>query len=374
MKRRNIVGILGLVLTIAFFSDCKKKKTEKEETDESFDKSAMLVNYADKIILPNFHSFKSTFDSLVVSFNDFTQQKTIARLGILRQKYISAYLQFQHVATFEYGPSESENLRTNFNTYPVNTGQVNSNIGSGNYNLGTIENIDAKGFPAIDYLLFGKNATDSLIVAQFSTDAKAANRLTYMNDCISEMQAKINTIVNSWANGYRNSFVNSTGSQIGSSLGLMINQLNFEVDLLKNSKIGIPLGKKSLGEKLPEKCEAFYANGISVALAKACLLNIENVYLGRSASDANGLGIDDYLVHLDAKHGSETLNEAINKQFAVAKAKLNLVGEPLSSSINTNGAAVDAAYLELVKLLVLLKTDTPSALGVIITYQDGDGD
>jgi hypothetical protein len=28
----------------------------------------------------------------------------------------------------------------------------------------------------------------------------------------------------------------------------------------------------------------------------------------------------------------------------------------------------------LVKLLVLLKTDMPSSLGVVITYQDGDGD
>ncbi|HOZ86671.1 MAG TPA: imelysin family protein [Bacteroidia bacterium] len=374
MTRRNIVGILGLFFTLLFFSDCKKKKTEKEETDESFDKSAMLVNYADKIILPNFQSFQSVVDSLVVAFNGFAQQKNTASLNALRKKYISAYLKFQRVAAFEYGPSESENVRTNFNTFPVNINQVNSNINSGNYDLGTVDNIAAKGFPAIDYLLFGENLTDSSIVAQFSTDPSAARRITYLDACITEMQSKINIVVAAWSNGYKTTFVNSTGSQIGSSLGLMINQLNFEIDLLKNSKIGIPLGKKSLGLKLPEKCEAFYANKISVALAKECLLNIENIYLGRSTPDTDGLGIDDYLQHLGAMHGSVSLNEAIKNQFTAALTKLNLVDEPLSSSINSQAAAVDAAYLELVKLLVLLKTDAPSALGVIITYQDGDGD
>ncbi len=375
MKLKGNTFILNVILATLFFIACDKKKIDKkDDEDTSFDKPAMLANYADNVIVPNFQSFKISIDSLVTSFNTFIQTKTIADLTILRQKYTRAAIKFQHVSTFEFGPSESEIIRSNFNTYPTNTVQINSNITSGSYNLGTVSNLDAKGFPALDYLLFGKNETDASLIALFDTDAKAANRIAYATACLSEIQIKTNSVLNNWNNTYKNTFTSSTGSQIGSSLGLLVNQLNFEVDLLKNGKIGIPLGKKSLGATLPEKCEAYYANNISVKLAKECLLNIEDVYLGRTASGVNGKGLDDYLEHLKAMHGSETLNDAIKNQFTIAKAKFDLVAEPLSSSVNNATSTVDAAYIEMVKLLVLLKTDMPSALGIVITYQDGDGD
>ncbi len=375
MKLRSRTFILSVSLLTLIFIACKKKENDKKEEEETaFDRSAMLGNYADNVIIPNFQSFKSSLDSLVISFNTFIQTKNSANLLVLRQKYISAASKFQRVSTFEFGPSESEIVRSNFNTYPTNTLTVNSNINSGSYNLVTVSNLDAKGFPALDYLIFGKNETDASLIALFDTDAKAANRIAYVTACLNEMQTKTNSIVNTWNTSYRGTFINSTGSQIGSSLGLMVNQLNFEIDLLKNAKIGIPLGKKSLGVTLPEKCEAYYANNISVKLAKECLANIEDVYLGRSAEGIDGKGLDDLLESIKAQHGSESLNIAIKNQLAAAKSKLNLVAEPLSASVNNTTSTVDAAYLEMVKLLVLLKTDTPSALGIVITYQDGDGD
>jgi len=375
MKLKVLTLFLSVSLIALIFVACKKKDKDKKEDEETtFDKPVMLSNYADNVIIPNFQSFKISVDSLVISFNTFVQAKNATNLSTLRQKYISACIKFQHVSTFEFGPSESEIVRSNFNTYPTNTLTINSNINAGNYNLGTVSNLDAKGFPALDYLFFGSGQSDATIIALFDTDAKASNRITYVNTCLNEMQTKTSTIANTWVNSYRGTFIGSTGSQIGSSLGLLVNQLDFEIDLLKNAKIGIPLGKKSLNVKLPEKCEAYYANNISVKLAKECLLHIENVYLGRSAAGADGKGLDDYLEHLDAKHGSGTLNAAIKNQFAVAKAKLDLVAEPLSSSVVNSTTVVDVAYQEMVKLLVLLKTDTPSALGIVITYQDGDGD
>ncbi len=375
MKLRGLTFILSVGLITLVFIACKKKAKNKEEEEETtFDKPAMLTNYADNLIIPNFQSFKSSIDSLVISFNAFTQNKNVTTLTSLRQKYIVASAKFQHVSTFEFGPSESEIVRSNFNTYPTNTVTINSNINSGSYNLGTVSNLDAKGFPALDYLFFGKNETDASLIALFDTDPKATNRIAYVNACLNELQTKTNAIVNGWNNSYRGAFIGSTGSQIGSSLGLLVNQLDFEIDLLKNAKLGIPLGKKSLGVTLPEKCEAFYANNISVKLAKECLANIEDVYLGRSASGVDGKGLDDLLEDLEAKHGAESLNTAIKNQFAIAKSSLNLVAEPLSGSVNNATSTVDAAYLEMVKLLVLLKTDTPSALGIVITYQDGDGD
>jgi predicted lipoprotein len=77
---------------------------------------------------------------------------------------------------------------------------------------------------------------------------------------------------------------------------------------------------------------------------------------------------------LGTSYNGGTLNQAIKDQFTLAKNKLALIPDPLSTQMTSNAPAVDAAYMELVKLLVLLKTDMTSALGVVITYQDGDGD
>ena len=372
---KKITLILTTLIIAAIFVDCKKKKnSEEEELQDTFDKSGMLTNYANNVIIPNFQTAQSTLDSFTIAFNDFIQVKTVANLTIARQKFIRAYAKYQHVSLFEFGPSENEIVRANFNTYPTDSVQITSNINAGTYDLSTVPNLDAKGFPAIDYLLYGKNGSDASIIALFDTDAKASNRITYVNNVVSEMQTKLNTIKTTWNSSYKSTFTSSTSSDIGSSLGLLVNQLNFEIDLLKNGKIAIPLGKKSAGALMPEKCEGYYAQTISVNLIKECLANIEDVYLGRSASGSDGLGIDDYLDALKAQYTNGSLNDAIRNQFAIAKAKLNLVPDNLSDAVVNNAAPVEAAYIEIVKLLVLLKTDTPSALGIVITYQDGDGD
>jgi uncharacterized protein len=123
----------------------------------------------------------------------------------------------------------------------------------------------------------------------------------------------------------------------------------------------------------PDKCESVFG-ARSMQYANETLKLIENVYLGRKLNGDNGLGFDDYLEHLKAEYNGGSLNEAINNQFSIAKNKLQALPDPLAQQVSTNAAAVDAAYMELVKLLVLLKTDMPSNLGVVITYQDGDGD
>jgi hypothetical protein len=46
----------------------------------------------------------------------------------------------------------------------------------------------------------------------------------------------------------------------------------------------------------------------------------------------------------------------------------------LANAVVNNSSPVNTAYLKIVQALVLLKTDMPSALGILITYQDNDGD
>jgi predicted lipoprotein len=365
MKYKLIVAILIICLV-----SCKKKKQEEEEPVSPYDKQALLINMADNVILPTYANFKVSLDSLTLVYDNFKLSGTQGDFQILKQKLHVAYFRYQLISPFEFGPAETVIVRMNFNVFPTDSAQVKNNVTAGSYVLDAASNLDAKGFPALDYLFYGNNASEASMMQLFNSNA---NRRQYVSDLLNDMSTKLSTVINTWNSSYRGTFVNSLGTDVGSSIGFLVNQLNFELDYLKNSKIGIPLGKKTLGIPLPEKCEAYYG-AQSLQYAIETLTAIENVYLGRSPSGSNGEGFDNYLVHLNAQYNGGSLNDAINGQFTIARTKLNAIANPLSAQVNSNPGVVDAAYVELVKLLVLLKTDMPSNLGVIITYQDGDGD
>lgn len=365
------LSVLLLTASLTVLVCCKKKDTKTEETptDETFDKQALLTNLADNLILPAYKEFKVALDSVAGTFETFKTSGTKTDFLIVRQKFEVAYLKYQRISIFGFGPGEDAAVRTNFNIFPCDTTKIKANISSGTYNLSSATNFATKGLPALDYLFYDHTKTDDLIAQSFQ-DAK---RKAYVNDVINEMSTKLNAVLTTWNSTYRNTFVNSLSTDVGSSLGYLINQVNFELDYLKNSKIATPLGLRSGGTPMPTNSEAYYSEQ-SILYAIETLNIMENVYLGRSLKNVDGLGFDDYLDHLGIKRADASLNAVIKNQFGVARAKLNAIGNPLSEKVLTTPSVVNEAYTELVKLLVLLKTDMPSSLGVVITYQDGDGD
>lgn len=360
-------------MSLLLFSLCNKENqnNNKPEPAATFDKQGMLINYADNLILPSYKGFKSSLDSLVLVYNQFKTNPTVTTLQNVKQQFYFSYLNYQKIDLFEFGPAESIGIRNNFNVFPCDTSKINNNIKSGTYDLKLISNLACKGFPALDYLLFGYNQSEDQILKSFT---QSSSRFKYIDDLLGEMSLKTNAVIDGWNASYRTTFINSLATDVGSSIGFMVNQINFQLDYLKNAKIGIPLGKKSLGTFLPEKSEAFYSSIYAKTFVIETFNLIENCYSGKGKTGTNGLGFDDYLIHLNAKHNNNLLNDDILAQMMIVKSKLNSIQSPLSIQFTNNSATVDAAYSELVKLLVLLKTDMPSALGVIITYQDGDGD
>lgn len=367
MKKSILYSFVFLVAML--FLACRpNKKTNTEPEPEPFDKQGLLTNMADNLIIPSYESFLKSTDSLIAAFNVFKTNPTTAALQNVRTKLDQCYMNYHAISIFEFGPAEQEIVRMNFNVFPTDSTQIKTNITSGTYNLAAVSNLDAKGLPALDFLFYGHAKTDAQIIGGFTIAQKQ-----YVSDLLNEMRTKTNTILTSWKGNYKTTFINSLSTDIGSSIGFLVNQLNYELDYLKNAKIGIPLGKKSLDVPLPEKCEAFYGKQ-STTYALATLKAIEQVYLGKSTNGNDGKGFDDYLNHLKVNHTSGSLDDAIKNQFVVARTKLTAVSGVLAEQIISNPSAVNTAYSELVKLLVLLKTDMPSHLGVIITYQDGDGD
>jgi predicted lipoprotein len=345
---------------------CKKKKPDPDQPEEdAYDQKSMFENYSGNLIIPAYNALVVKADSLTLKIQDFNASPTLPNLLAVRTAYISAYKQFTHVSTYEFGPAGSIFFRTSSNVFPTDTTQINTNIGTGVYDLNASEQADAIGFPGMDFLLFGYNKTDIYVLNLFIT---SSNRRQYLADINAHFKQQLTTVHNGWST-YAGTFNNATGNSAGSSLSYLVNQLNFDFEISKNARLGIPLGKQTLGVALPNKCEALYSHN-SLILINEHVKALENIYLGRSQGGSDGNGLDDYLEFL----GKTSLNSSIKTKFGELKTLLAVIPGPLSVTVTSAPANAESAYAKFQELLVLLKTDMPSALSVAITYADGDGD
>ncbi|MGC4057200.1 MAG: imelysin family protein [Chitinophagaceae bacterium] len=361
-----------LSVSCLFLSCTKDKKTDDNNNTNGFDKTAMLTQYADQLILPGYQKMQDQVSALQTASEAFISTPSTATQNELKTAFTAAYLQYQRVAAFQFGPAEtalldayvnySGGLDYNFNTdgeltgFSVDTATIEANISSGSYTLNqpTRKTFYAQGFPALGYLYFGENAIARL-------DGK---RAAYIRSLTDRLKALTDKVSSDW-NAYRSTFISNTQTNVGSPIGNLVNQLAYQMDILKGPRIGWPFGKQSGGVIFATKCEGYYA-GISVALAVENLSSLRKLYTAGNS----GKGLSDYLVALN----QGTLNSDVLSQFDAAISKLSAIPDPLSQSLTTQTTAVDAAYKEIQKLLTLLKTDVASATAVQITFMDNDGD
>ncbi len=361
---------LLLLLAVVFIASCKKTKPTEEETPaSSYDQKPMFQNYSANLIIPAYDLLKEKMDSLNQVILTFNSAVNTTNLTAVRSIYLRAYKQYMYVSTYEFGPAASLIFRSSTNIFPCDTSQINANIASGSYDFTSAAQTDAIGFPALDFILYGYNKTDVSITNSFTT---SANRRQYLLDLCTDIQTKLNSVIAGWSS-YTTTFNNATGNAAGNSLSNLVNEFNLDYEITKNARVGIPLGKQTLGIALPEKCEALYS-GSSIILLKEKVNALEGIYLGRSQSGINGTGLDDYLAYLNTPYAGGTLNAAIQTKFTELESLVAAIPETLSGSVIISPTSVDLAYQKFQELLVLLKTDMPSALSVYITYVDGDGD
>jgi uncharacterized protein len=344
--------IHALIAVCLFLAACKDGT---DPVDDTFDKVAMLKNIGNEVVQPNYSGWLTAMNQLDSDATLFDSNPTAAQLQIVQSSFIDAYKKWESCSVFEIGPAADNSMRTRVNTFPSDTAQIELNVASGDYDLDVAKNADANGFASLDYLLF--HESESLL--------SDPNRMTYLLDNVQRILIQSVEVSDKWAS-YQSEFEVSTTSSAGGSISNLVNEINFEFELFKNARIGIPLGKKTLGVTQAHKLEGYYSNRSS-DLAIENLRGIQDAFNG-----STGLGFDDYLNSLKATKDGADLSNAINDLFDQIAEDLN--GIDLTSTIESNPTDLETMYNRIEQLVVLLKVDMPSKLGVQITYQDNDGD
>jgi predicted lipoprotein len=145
---------------------------------------------------------------------------------------------------------------------------------------------------------------------------------------------------------------------------------------VRRGKVGLPLGVFNGFSQLelPELVECYYSGKSTQNLVRS--VNSLRKYVTGSSylNNDNGLGLDDYMDFVNAEQNSQQLSTVIDNQFLAILEELNNINGPLSEEIINNKSQITQTYQELQQLVPYMKVDMTSALGVLITYQDNDGD
>ena len=374
--KKKIIVLLSFVSILAISCSSSDNGTDPGPDPVSFERKAMLENWADNIIIPSYADFILKLEGLETAKTTFASDVSTENLVSLRTAWVTAYKSWQTVSMFEIGPAETAGLRLNVNTYPTSITKVTSNITSGGYNLSLSSNRDTKGFPALDYLLNGLAATDTEIVAMYTNVDLGAKRLTYLNDVVLDIKTLSNTVNAGWGT-YRGTFVSNDGASATASVDKFVNDYIFYFEkFLRAGKMGIPGGVFG-NDPTTEKLEALYYNqDLSKELFLVAINSFQDFFNGKHfGKSTSGESLNTYLIALKAVQGGANLNVLINDQLSKSKTAVAALGtfndEIADNPIPTNFLS---AYDQVQLVVPLLKVDMASAMSISIDFVDADGD
>ena len=369
--------ILFSIISIFIVVACTSESDEDQILIPEFDRSTILTNYAENIIIPRYADFKLSLMNLKSSVDSYVAYPMISTYDKMHNDWLDAYKKWQHIEMFNIGKAEEIMFFNTINTYPVDELRINENIVSQKNDLSNANDYSSQGLSGVDYMIHGIDDTKDKVIQKYTDDPKYGE---YLKNLLSIMYTNTNEIVQDWEI-YKDSFIQSSGNSNSSSLNMITNDFVYYFEKgLRANKIGIPAGVYSGGNTLVSNIEAYYSSmnsfqDVSKDLATEALIASENLFLGKSSTGAVGPSLKTYLDYIyNADVNKENLSPVILSNFQEAKQAVNQLDENFIDQINNNKIKMLNAFDKLQVIVVNMKTNMLSLLSIQVDYIDADGD
>lgn len=365
---RSILLTILCAVSIALIS-CSD---EQGPQTDSFDRAEMLRSISDRLIIPAYTSAEESLDSLAVFYDEAIADGLLstAEIDVLRARVATTTLRWQRIVTFNFGPAEGDlgTVAQEVSTFPCDTAAIEARISTSD-TVFTDFRRDTRGLAALDYLVFATTSTET---AQRLSGPAAQGRRQYLRAVIMHARSAIVGVATSWRSQYRDVFCSRTGTDAGSSVSLLFNEMNKSFELLKNFKLGLPLGLRA-GQTAsePTKIEAYYS-GRSYELIGLHFHSIKEIWSGKLSDGTVIPSFRDYL--LTVVNGPRLVEDTEAQIARIDAAYLTVSQSQMDVLIRTNPQALMLLHTEMQKLTRFIKSEMSSLLGISITYSSGDGD
>jgi len=370
---KKIILFFGLFLLL---TACSSNSSNDSTDSTGYNRTALLTNWADNIIIPSYTNYQTKVQSLLTNTTTFVTTPSEVNLQVLRNSWLESYKAYQSISMYNIGKAEEIYLNAYSNTYPADATGIETNISSGVYNLGLLSQISKQGFPGLDYLINGLGSTDAAIVSFYSSNANAVNYKKYLTDVAAKLKTNADLVVTDWKSEYRASYIANNGTSVTSSVNKTTNAFvkNLEKDI-RTGKLGIPSGLFSNGTTYPEKVEGYYKKDISKELLTIALQAEQDFFNGKHfGSTTTGESLKSYLDFLNVIRDNKKLSDIINSQFAAITISNNALKNNFSEQITTDNTIMTTAYNTIQQNVIYIKLDMMQALNITIDYVDSDGD
>lgn len=357
-------NIFYLLIGILVLFGCKKESSDENVVD----RKSILLNIGN-IIFENYNQFHIDTDSLKSVALKFKETPNESSFEKLKTFYKNSYNSFQKIQFVNIGPAEELNIIDALNFYPEDTTLLMNTLNSESFDIKSIGN-KAKGIQALDYLLFGfRSLNEEDILTWYINNEKGRQ---YLVDISNEIYRISNLVHKEWKDSYLQSFNDRQGIDRNSSFFVLTNAMleNYE-KYCRTGKVGIPLGYNGIFEGFTPRLnliEGRHAE-ISIELIKSYMEGYEMILSGN-----DGLGYYEYLDQIGATFNSKPLSEIIKDRIKTINERLDLLEEPYADEVVNNRQKVKDVFSAMQQLVITLKVDVSSAMGIDIIYQDSDGD
>jgi predicted lipoprotein len=355
---------------LAFTSACSEAETPPEDA-----RRALLRELGEQIFLPTYRELETRIETLDERVRRLCDDPGSDRLDEARDAWWDARAPLKRNELLKFGPYTDEPGRfgPKLDFWPARPAAIqavlDSDVELSVERIGTLGTAE-RGFPVIEYLLFEPDTELETALAD------EPRRCEYLGALVTDVHDNASGLREAWdpaAGAYLDELVyGGRGSAAFRSLDLafgeIVNRLVFTVENARGEKLGAPAGTRTSGTPQPESAESRFS-GRSLEDVRDNLRGVEAVCLG-ATSEPQAASLRQHLVRI----GRDDLVGELERAFEAAYASLDAIPEPLTDTVTTDPSPVLAAIDELATLQRLLQVDLIHALGLILTFNDNDGD
>ena len=350
-KPKLVIGMCCLLLISAFVIGCgSDDETDKKDNTSAaaFDAGTMLNDFANTVVLATYTELDNKAGELLTAVKALEANNTQANLEKAQQAWKATRKPWEQSESFLFGPVDTQGLDPALDSWPVDHVNLQSVLDSSDaLTVDFVSGLEdtQKGFHTIEFLLFrdGNQRKASDITKR---------ELEYLVSMTENLKVSTSQLRLAWAPEGEN--FSSAVAQAGTGSAIypsqsaavqeMVNGMITIADEVANGKISDPYNESDT--TLVESQFSFN----SISDFQDNIRGIQNVYMGRFASD--GQGLNDFVNSHDPE-----LDSRFQAEVQAAIDAIGAIPDPFRDSITANRGAVQAAIDTVSKVQQTLEQD-----------------
>ncbi|HEU0033097.1 MAG TPA: imelysin family protein [Kofleriaceae bacterium] len=322
----------------------------------------------DEVIVPTLDDVLAQAQAQTAAMSALASAPSAETLAAAREAWRAARVPWKQSEAFAFGPATDLRLAVAIDQTPIDPAKLELLLASPDpITEATIANTgaNAKGFHALEYLLFGDDAT---VLAGFAEPRRRELVVALAQNLEHEARA----LREAWVGDYairmaEPGAANTEFPTIQSVIDTLVNESVFLAEVIANTRLGKPLGVTTGGVPDPSLQESGPSDNSTLDIANE-LRSIRAIYVG----SRTGQGDRGISALIDER--SPATDRAVRDALDAADAAVAAIPRPFATALVELRPEVTAAHEAVKELKRVLATEVVGTLGATLKFNDNDGD